>query len=1130
MTQFDVKKAPILNVTPWISGLALSACGAALLFSGCSGASSHAGSAGSADGPFVLSQISVSNGAVWQINRPVQLTFSLPVDFDTVNLNTISIQRINGQPAVGEFTLDPADARTVIFQPVCPTLEDFGDAGFKPGGVIYQIDVPTTSSGATTVRSTNGKGVTTGLTLTFSTPTSTILGEVFLDPLPGPARPVVSPGTGTMLRTGNLAGGVTPVDTFFEIQPDGTGALPGSFLVQNNFYSDPGSQVSMHVRFDQPVSPRQENISSDRLYLQYFDANNIWQDLITEVLLEANCEGTGASVRITPVGILPQGRQMRLVVTPEFEDLVGDRNSSPLDKFGLMIADATLDGGSPVENADELLESFLDTSYEDFSAALSAPSAAWGPDGLEAAFAFDGTGGPGGNFDLHIAPNSTVVFDTTSTLFFGGENGVPQNSQLAVNGRLDVRDLYIPASSTLRIQGPNAAMILASRDVLIEGRLSCDGGSAASVFTLNTPNQPESGGVGVAGGGDGGIGSFLTTQVTPRGGNGEGAFGAPNMGGEGGEAGWSTDSSSNGINRRPGGGGGGRFGHDEQTLWTGTNSPPGGALCDRQEIYGLDAESGFPGSDNATSSQGNHHPYGGHAGPGPFGLFPGTDDDFFGTKIKDFGTLSQQLIVGELSSAMGGSGGGAGGDATLIGANESYPPPNLIYVNQDKGAGGAGGAGAMTILALGNITVTATGKISAIGGHGSGGENTSGVNRIGGGSGGGSGGHLVLQSAGSIDLSSVPVGFMGIDARGGEGGAGAGDNGGASAHELNAINKDAKHPGISVATSDNPWEVIDVSCVDYANSLSTGQTWLIRITGGDGGPGLIQMHVGDLGTDVVYPTGAQNSLRQVVQPVPHGYDFDGGQWRDHLLPIFGRFSMSQSTWIPLGEAAVDPVSATLDELSFLFEGTDPVTGEVLDADADEVVDPLPAILTQSLVLDTGDPTDRTVILDPAGLAAGDQIYSRNPNLLRNFNLTVGGIPYSVGGAVLDSGDGMLHVTVADPNADLSTATGNVELRPRYFAITTQGIENFLPTNASVAFHLELAEANPNDSSAPSAVNTTGFVSDISDVDLDALYGVDPSLVRFLRYRVTFDITGGIEELNATTPRPKVDFLRVPFKF
>jgi hypothetical protein len=34
----------------------------------------------------------------------------------------------------------------------------------------------------------------------------------------------------------------------------------------------------------------------------------------------------------------------------------------------------------------------------------------------------------------------------------------------------------------------------------------------------------------------------------------------------------------------------------------------------------------------------------------------------------------------------------------------------------------------------------------------------------------------------------------------------------------------------------------------------------------------------------------------------------------------------------------------------------------------------------------------------------------------------------------------------------------------------------------------------------------------------------------MRYRVTFDITQGTAPLNFNTPRPRLDFLRLPFRF
>lgn len=1074
---------------------------------------------GTAAGPFELSQVSVSNGSVWQINRPIQFTFSVPVDFDTVNLNTINIQQLNGAAAVGEFSMAPGDPRTVNFQPVCPRQQDFSDAGFRPGGITYQVNVPTSSSGATTVQSASGKALSSGFTLSFTTPDTSVVADLFLDPLPGPPRPVVAPGSGTLVRVGNSDSGAAEVDTFFEFDTGGIGTLPIGFKVSNNFYSDPASQVSFLVRFDQPVSPLAENINSDRLVLEYFTGTE-WLPITTEVLLESNCVGTGSSIRVSPVGILPQGRTMRLVVTPEFEDLVGDFNQSPVDKFAVMEADEVTEAGSPVETADEVFDEFLTTEFEDAGVSLAAPAADWGDGGLQAAFAFDGTGGPGGVFDLRIAPGSEVVFDTTSTLFIGGPNFEPQFTQLAVNGRLDVRNLEIPPGSTLRIQGPNPAVILATGYVLVEGRISADGSAAAPVFTLNTPTQPESGAAGQAGGGDGGIGSFLTNQVTPRGGNGEGAFGIPNMGGQGGEAGWSSVGSGNGIQRRAAGGGGGTFGHDQQFI-----VPDMGEdfLCDEQDIYGLDSENGFPGHDLALSSQGQHIPYGGMRGPGPFGLLEGTSNDFWGTKIENIGTPDATLITGELLKATPGSGGGAGGDATFVVQGETYPPNELINNQQDKGAGGGGGAGALTILALGDITVKDDGKISAIGGFGSGGENTGGVNRVGGGSGGGSGGHIVLQTAGRVDLGDANSIDKAIDARGGQGGEGENGAGGANNSEQNNIPSDAKHIGNNNGV-DNGFEFLEPACFD--NLIGMPGNEVVRAAGGDGGPGLVQIHVGDLGTDIVYPTN-EASLKSVTQPVPHGYDPIDREWDDHLLPIFGRFSMSQSKWIPLGEATVDPDSPMAGDLEFLFGGTD--TGTGLVQVTNEVVNSLAPILTGvAPVLDATDPTDRTLLLGAAALdGTSDEIYTRNPNLLRSFNLSVGGVPYNVASASYDSGSDELVLTVDPDGPDLASAAGAVELRPRYFSIVTDGVVNSLPDSGSVAIEFDLLAEDPDNASVTS---TTGFVPNLDGEDLQAL-GIDANhVVRFMRYRVTFDITQGTAVLDANTPLPRIDFLRLPFVF
>jgi hypothetical protein len=267
--------------------------------------------------------------------------------------------------------------------------------------------------------------------------------------------------------------------------------------------------------------------------------------------------------------------------------------------------------------------------------------------------------------------------------------------------------------------------------------------------------------------------------------------------------------------------------------------------CFHQGVIGLDAESGFPGATaaNAAERQGEVMPWGGREATRPFNDFNGTEDDFFGVKRKDFGTNDELLIQGELLSAWAGSGGGAGGDATQT---ATYPPPTLQPTNTDKGAGGGGGAGALTIYSLGDIVLGPAGRIEAVGGHGSGGENTNFVNRIGGGSGGGAGGHIILQTASQIDLSLVPTSVIAISARGGQGGAGADNQGGADDMEISA-GADAKHIGVTGPgdLGDNPWiPQVAMTCLH--------QTGVVRAAGGDGGPGIVQLHVGALPGDVRY--------------------------------------------------------------------------------------------------------------------------------------------------------------------------------------------------------------------------------------------------------------------------------------
>lgn len=1123
-----------------------------LAVGGCGGSSSGGGSA--LGGSFGLESSSVTDGQVWQINRPIEFAFNKPVDFSTVNPNTIQIADLSGQPAVGTFLLKASDSRVVIFQPRCPTKADFSDAGLKPGGRQYRIRISDQDTGAGSILSTDGQGVAASQSVLFSTPQSTFPPDLFLDPVIGAPTPV----QGFVDGAGNVRG------TRFELQ-DGTAVLPFRLntagegvlppeegapagsppqRVPLNLYSDISSRFTLLVEFNQPVLPTAENIATSRVRIEFQNGGE-WIAFPTRLTLVANCTDTGATLALTPVGVLPQNRVFRVYVGPEFEDLVGDRNILALTDFATMTSVFFTEDGTPggldVDFRDEVLEDFIlsgssPASLEDRGAVFPRPRATWAGGQLSPAFDFQGNGGPGGNFDWHIPPNTEFVLDTSSTLILGGPGGIPTSSQLVVNGLVNVRNLLIPATSTLRVQGPNPARFLCSGTVQILGLLTINGNNAQPVYSVNSPSQPEPGALGNGGGGSGGIGSFLTNQTTTRGGDGNGAFGQIGGGGQGGESGWNPDGSSNGILRRAAGGGGGTFGPD--VLRTGH----AGSTCPDQAIIGLDAESGFPGAVTANSAlrTGETMPWGGRVGPQPFGNVD-SGDDFWGTLLRNFAGGNPQLVTGELPTPWAGAGGGAGGDATR---SASYPPAELIPTDHNKGAGGGGGAGALSISALGDIRIGAQGRIWANGGHGSGGENTAGTNRIGGGSGGGSGGHIVLQSAGRIDLSAVPNSVIAISARGGQGGAGADDLGGAATAET-AQAQDSIHSGNTGPGTDNPFlDPVPGDCLQNAGGTAFG-VFFVRGAGGDGGPGLVQMHVASLPGDVIGPGNSVAQIGTAVRPKPVGYSTTSNSWVDQLLPTFSRFSQGQSRWIPLGGVSYsisDPL--VLNPIEFLFQGTD--AGGLVQTSGGTVVE-LPPLLAPATPLeepglpDIASDDPRVLLVDADELSGADVVYRLNPNLLRQFRVRIGSQVFVVQSAeILSENAGVgagettgevlaLRVSSAGPTLP---AQGLVQVIPRYFGISTDSVADGLPSTASVKIDFQAAPANadgdPDEANlfpGNAAPQNEGWASSISTLNVPGNVNF-----RFFRFRVIFDLANGGGSLTVNTPRPVVEFLRVPFEF
>ncbi len=499
--------------------------------------------------------------------------------------------------------------------------------------------------------------------------------------------------------------------------------------------------------------------------------------------------------------------------------------------------------------------------------------------------------------DWYIPAGQTLIFNTiNSTITLGVLNVsfdpnfpnnpvsepvasyVPTTPLTVVGGVVTVRHFYVEEGGVLKIEGANPFVLEASGDVWIRGRVIADGQSNLGVNTLNTTNIPEPGAPGHAGGGRGGAGSPQTASSSPRGGNGEGAFGLPNAGGQGGEAGWSNAAT---IERRRGaGGGGGR---------TGANVYFNVTQFEQRRI-GYDAEPGFSRgasinqvADNGAIS-GPGGPLGGAVGASPF-LDGDSNNDFFGVARDD---VSGRFTVGELARPWAGAGGGGGGDSSFV-ASGSWPNTPFDPSGDEKGAGGGGGGGSVHVIALGSILFGDLGQISARGGLGGGGENTTFLNRVGAGSGGGSGGHVVLETAVRIDLrakvavnlddlnTTVPssaANNWAINVLGGQGGAGAGDLGGAIQSPM----------GQRETAPTN-----DACPLGYPMSGQNACRGLVQGAGGDGGPGIIQLHtpLGRVGTnpamaDIVLGVNA-STLATVCAPQPLFADGSNGPMPAHLL-------------------------------------------------------------------------------------------------------------------------------------------------------------------------------------------------------------------------------------------------------
>ena len=1097
---------------------------AVLFAAACGGGGGGGGSGGQGVQVFELDTLTVPDRAVWQVNREIRFTFTQPVDFATVSLNTIRIRSTGGVPAIGTFFFAPVDLdgdgvdesvdeTTIVFQPACPTRADFADAGLRPGGVAYTIEVVGLSSQTSnTVRSETGAVLGTTQVRRFRTPQSNQASSVFLDTVSGPPLPVLR-GQGSSLEEATRVELADDPDqrVYFEVDPvtqDIVLSIP-DFELPLNFYSDASSHVAVVIEFNQPVNPSASNVNSNRLRLEYLDSSQVWQPLGTTVQLVANCTRTGATVRLEPQGVLPQASELRAVIRAGFQDLVGVPHQDDFENFALAptLSDPPFTNLDPPDVlSDEFREEFDfggagPNSFEDSEALFEAPRAVWEDGSLEAAFSFEGGGGPDGEFDWRIRAGEKFIFDTVATQIVGGPDGLPTDIQNTVGGVVDVRNLLIEEGGELRVQGPNTMRINASGDVIIRGVLEVSGFAAKDVATLNTGNQPETGGAGAAAGGRGGHANEITTNSTPRGGTGHGPFAQPGLGGQGGETGYnpSTQSSGGKDARRPGGGGGGRF-------------------SDHTSPASLTAGRGFNGHPRSTGAESGVSPAaGGFTGTGAF-VDDDPENDFFGVRpIVDVSGELLELVRGELPRLWAGYGGGGGGNAVPA---SSFPHPRWSFNTDEKGGGGGGGGGGVHIRALGKIIFGPVGQIRANGAQGATGENTNFLDHVGGTGGSGSGGHVVLESASLIDFTGGDAAVVLHDC-------------------IRAVGGPLRTGPVGGAAGGGEFVPANMSY------------------GGPGGAGVIQLHV----PDALLPPGSDPNTADIILPddallEPDPLDEITSPPAYVLIPTFGARSAARSLWIPLGGADQNPAGPE-DLVTFLFGGVQTDPGPSLEEDgkvltSDGVVVDLPAVLGPLVVGLAGtaiQPDGNTLVVSGQGPldsllndstnGVSNDVYLRAPALMRDFvlRMDVQGNPqlrgrFNVIDASYDEAAFVLTLRVEDnPDGDLldfvdRAGSGAVIFRliPRFFRVVTDGVEGALPDSSFVRIRFQGASADAigNPDEANLLQDWTGDISKFNDLPDGAL--------QFFRFQVEFDLDAQSAGLTVDTDPIQIDFLRVPFRF
>jgi len=1146
-----------------------------------------------ATGEFQALTSNMSNGDIWALNRPIQLVFNNEIDPLSVNFSSVIIRasdpQSQGSPVAGSFTLgadsEGRPGRVITFLPVCPTNANNDNGSFRPGGIGYELLLPTQQTSATVLRDTAGHALGVGLTRTFVTPTPPTE-PLFADTVNGPPQ---------------ITGITWPVTL-------------------NLFSQD---RDFIRVRFNQSVDASPSSLNLTNLFVQYSNAGGAFPGSGNVVpgawIVSTNCSDD-AELLFKITGVLVPSRGLRVVMTGDFLDLGGDGNTSIVNSDAFLLpalGDLLALPGFDEDNValDEFADQFLNASNLDLAADLPQPPATILPDRISAAFEYPGDTVTADEDFVLTAAQAFLEIDTT---------GVTQVTDglgrvfTCTNGVMNVNDFTIQAGATLRLRGGNPFLLHASGIVTLLGTLDATGFHAQRPDGGRFhPEIPVIGALGVLGGGQGGTSSQITNNFTPRGETGDGPFGLTGLGGQGGEG---AVQQSNGLDFDDvpffisGGGGGGGFASSrtDSIFWTkwvaGVDTPPdhddaGPDLRKAKhtifnatinaDTFFVGAEAGLRGSNKdgpypGTPGNTAQAPYGmediqqdddaaadtddvfdpaqtgatitfrygnptfgpdpGAAGPGVFSdSLPA--NDFYGNRYFWSGTggTVPELVEGELLSPWAGAGGGASGDTQRVERLDLTQPPDGILeplpmffpdilfpygstTDYWRGAPGGGGGGQVQILAVGKIVIGSAGRVKANGGNGSSGESSdessgnSTITQISG-SGGGSGGHVILQSATGVDLSAISVGT-------------AGNPNVPATFFNNLVAADV----VQAFGGRRGWSAAN-QAADLAGAPGSrdGNSTFMAGRGGAGASGVVQIHVPDPVNDFTFHPTVNTAFKQYMNGVNTANPVISdrldallglyGEPRPFgLVPTYSPQTQAQSIWIDTGLAEVRAPANGVGPFPDYAHSLGAFSGV---AGATGIANQTGDMLTPGANVASDGGAGTATISDfemSVASASGSfpDVLLGNPVLLIGFDVVpnTAQLPvassFEIVSATYDSAtDVMLIGTRASDGPMSAVASLSWAVRAKYFRIDTAGVKDGLPAASAVRFQFQGAEAIAGTNTLDPA-SITAWTGD-GVTTMSTLKGK-----RFIRWRLTFDLDVASAGTALTADVPTLDYLKLPF--